>query len=229
MRTTPLALLLLMFCTLPWLPMTSNLAASAPPALPDKLLRDATLVLRRALDTPSAAIPASVMRRASGIAVFPAARIDGSMYYGMGVMSARGADPLRWTPPAILTFQGAIPIHLEATTVDFVIVAMTRRGLDYLTQDEMLPVLTRIHPGQLGQDGPEALDADLFGYMEFGDYFAGVSVENWTVVGMRSSNQQLYRHPYSTYDIVSGAGFFNPPQAARAWLDTLSSYFREMS
>jgi lipid-binding SYLF domain-containing protein len=229
MRTTRSTFIILLSCMLAWLLMTPHLAANTPPAAPDEILRDATLVLRRALDTPSAAIPASIMARARGAAVFPAARTDGGMYYGLGVMSARGADPLRWTPPAVLNFCGTIPIDLDAASVDFVLVPLTRRGLDYLTQNQLSPVPMRIYPGPLGQETHERLDADLVGYMQFGDYFAGVSVERWTVVGMGSMNRELYRRAYSTDDIVRGAGFFNPPPAARAWLDALADYFREMS
>ena len=228
MRTTHSAFIVLLLSTTAWLLTTPHLAANTPPAAPDELLRNATLVIRRALDTSSAAIPASIMARARGLAVFPAARTDGGMYYGLGVMSARGANPLRWTPPAVLNFRGAIPIDLDAASVDFVFVALTSRGLDYIT-DQMLPVPMRIHPGPLGQDTREQMAADVVGYLEFGDYFAGVSVENWTIVGMSSANQQLYGRPYSTDEMVRGAGFFNPPPASRAWLEALADYFHETS
>ena len=208
MRTKHFGLTLLLFCMTPWLSMTPDLAANTPPALPDELLRDATLVFRRALDTPSAAIPASIMMRARGIAVFPAARTDGGVYYGMGVMSAKGADPLHWTLPAFVAFRGTIPFALETDTADFIFVALTPRALDYLTQNQMLPVASRIYPGALDQETREKLDADLVGYMQFGEYFAGVSLETWTIVGMNARN---------------------PPPDARAWVNAIASYFREMS
>lgn len=59
MHTRLLALIILLSSTA-WLSMTPSLAANMPPPLPDELLRDATLVFRRALDTPSAAIPAQM-------------------------------------------------------------------------------------------------------------------------------------------------------------------------
>ena len=98
-----------------------------------------------------------------------------------------------------------------------------------MTGNQMLPLPMRIHPGPLGQDTREQLAADVVGYLEFGDYFAGVSVDNWTIVGMSSANQQLYGRPYSTDEIVRGAGFFNPPPASRSWLDALAGYFHETS
>ena len=46
---------------------------------------------------------------------------------------------------------------------------------------------------------------------------------------MRDSNAVLYGRPYSTDDIVRGAGFFHVPASARRWRETLARYFRKMS
>ncbi len=229
MRRTLTALILLLLGTPAWLSMTPHLAANTPLAAPDEILRNATLVLRRVLDTSSPAIPASVMMRARGIAVFPAARADGEMYYGLGVMSASGADRTRWSPPAVLNFRGTIPVDLDATNIDFFFVALTPRGLDYLTQNLKSPIKRPIYPGPIGQDTAERLDADLVWYIGFDNYFAGVSVDSWTIVDIRSMNSQLYRREYTADEIVRGAGFFNSPPSARAWLDALADYFRETS
>jgi lipid-binding SYLF domain-containing protein len=167
----------------------------------DEILRNATLVLRRTLDPPSAAIPAHVMTRARAIVVIPAARTDEDRYYGMGVISARGPGPGHWAPPSALSFQGAIPVNLDSANVDFILVALTPGGLDALTKGLALPGSLRVHPGPLDQGENEELDADVLGYMQFGDYFAGIPIENWTLVGMNSVNQA--------------------PSAAREWLDAL--------
>jgi lipid-binding SYLF domain-containing protein len=241
MLPKPIALMLLLLGTPLWLSTPPTAAAGRtplettaasdprPPSPADETIRDATLVFRHLVDTPSPAIPASIMMRARAIAVFPGASSDGGVYFGAGVMSVRDAFGSGWTVPAMLFFRGGIPARLEASSVDFVIVSLTRRGLNYLTQEEFLPLETRIHPGPLGHDAPEDLSADLVGYMRFGDYFAGVSIEDVLIVGTPSANQDLYGRPYSTSDIVIGAGFFNPPAAARDWRNTLAAYFRKMS
>jgi hypothetical protein len=46
---------------------------------------------------------------------------------------------------------------------------------------------------------------------------------------MTESNAVLYGRPYSTDDIVRGAGFFHTRGPARMWRDALAAYFREMS
>jgi len=225
-----LALAMLATSCLAWLSMTTPTSATSPTSLEDELLRSATLVFRRAVDTPAAAIPASVLMRARAIAVFPAAVKDGARYYGQGVLSARGARFDYWTPPAILAFEGAVPLELEADRLDFVIVAQTPRGLDYLTQDRFrLPVPQPIAPGALGRDTPVNINADLLAYMQFGGYFAGVTVDDWIIGEMKESNAQVYGRAYSTDEIVLGRGFFHLPSAARVWRDALADYFRDMS
>jgi lipid-binding SYLF domain-containing protein len=65
--------------------------------------------------------------------------------------------------------------------------------------------------------------------MQFGEYFAGVAIEDWEVSEQRSSNQALYGRPYSTEDILRGAGFFHLPKMARLWREAIADYFRAMS
>jgi lipid-binding SYLF domain-containing protein len=212
------------------LTISSSPAGISPIETEDDLLRGATIVFQRAVHERAAAIPMSVLLRARAIAVFPHAVKQEARYSAEGIMSARGATPNYWTPPAVLEFEGAIPLDLESRTVDFVLIAQTPRGLDYLIQDRYVsPVIIPIVPGALGHDTPVRIDADLLAYMHFGDYFAGVTVNDWTIAESKPGNERLYGRPYSTDDIIRGAGFFHLPPAARAWRNALLSCFRDMS
>jgi lipid-binding SYLF domain-containing protein len=162
--------------------MSSTASGISPAETEEDLLRSATFVFERAVDRRASAIPMSVLLRARGIAVFPHAAKLGTHYSGQGIMSARGAAPSYWTPPAVLELEGAIPLDLEHRSIDFVIVAQSARGLDSLIQDRFVsPVIIPMAPGALGDDAPVRIDADLVAYMQFGDYFAGVTVNEWTI------------------------------------------------
>ena len=216
--------------TLSWLSLASTSSATSPTSEEDELLRDATLVFQRAVDTLPAAIPPAIMMRARGIAVIPAALKDGPRYYGLGVFSAQGANPTYWTPPAVLAFEGAIPLDLEAEELDFVLVAQTPRGLDYLLRARFVsPVIHPIHPGPVGQNTRALMNADILAYMQFGDYFAGVTIEEWMITEVKTSNAWLYGRPYSTDEIVRGDGFFHLPPAALLWRQALTGYFSRLS
>ena len=122
------------------------------------------------------------------------------------------------------------PFDLDAVTIDFVFIAQSQRGLDLLVEARTTSVAARpMAAGDLGHDTLTRLNADLVAYMQFGHYFAGVAVDDWIVQEMKASNAALYGRPYSTDEIVRGAGFFHAPRAARIWREALTSYFREMS
>ena len=209
---------------------TATTSATSPITDEDDLLRAATTVFGRAVDSPVAAIPAAVLMRASAIAVIPAAARDGDRYHGKGVLSARGAWPDFWTPPAVIGFEGTVPFELETDTIDVIVIAQTRVGLDTFIEDDFVtPVGRPIVAGALGHNAPVRITADLLGYMHFDRYFAGVTIENWAVRELQEANAVLYGRPYSTDDILRGRGFFRLPPAARMWRDTIAGYFRGMS
>ena len=210
--------------------LSLTLTASATSAIPteDELLNDAVLVFSGAVNAQAAAIPAAVLMRATGIAVIPRAVKVGGRYRGKGFMSARGGRPDVWTPPAVISVEGGIPLNLEAAALDVVIVAQSRRGLDSLAQtryasDQSIPA------GALGHHSPPGMNADLLAYAQFGNYFAGVTIDRWVVMEMPEGNAALYGRRYSTDEIIRGAGFFHLPDAARRWREAFAACFREMS
>ena len=224
-------LLLLIFASIfAGLSPATTTSAPSPTSDEDELLRTATLVFTRAVATPAAAIPVSALMRATAIAAVPSAVKDGRRYYGQGVVSARGARIDYWTPPAVIAFECDIPLDLESPSVDFIVIAQTRRGLDYLIQGRIPGIGPySMVAGALGHNAPVRIDADLLAYIQFDNYFAGVTIDEWVVDDMTASNAALYGRPYSTDDIVRGAGFFHLPSSARMWRDALAGYFREMS
>jgi lipid-binding SYLF domain-containing protein len=225
--TLPLLIFASLFSALS--PATTT-SAPSPTSDEDELLRTATLVFTRAVATPAAAVPVSVLMRATAIAAVPSAVKDGRRYYGQGVVSARGARVDYWTPPAVIAFEGDIPLDLESRAVDFVVIAQTRRGLDGLIQGRVPGIGPySMAAGALGRNALVRTDADLLAYIQFDTYFAGVTIDEWVVDDMTASNAALYGRPYSTDDIVRGAGFFHVPSSARMWRDALAGYFREMS
>lgn len=212
------------------LSLAATIPATSPASNEDELLRNATLVFEHAVEPPAAAIPASVLSRATAIAVIPAAVRDGERLYGNGVVSARGGRVDGWTPPAVIAFEGAIRLGLETGTADLILVAQTQRGLDYFLQGRAQGTTTEvIAAGPLGHDTAVRTKADLFAYMKFGQYFAGITIEDSALHDVTASNAVLYGRAYSTDDIVRGAGFFHNRGAIRLWRDALAAYFREMS
>ena len=58
-------------------------------------------------------------------------------------------------PPAVIAFEGAIPLNLETGAADFILLAQTQRGLDYFSQGRVGNTATHsIVAGPLGHDTP---------------------------------------------------------------------------
>ena len=212
------------------LSLAATPSANSPTSREDELLRNATLVFEHVVETPAAAIPTAVLMRAAAIAVIPAATQDGIRFHGDGVVSARGGRADDWTPPAVIAFEGAIPLHLETGNADFILVAETQRGLDYFLQGRVRNASTlSIVAGPLGHDTPVRINADLVAYLKIGNHLAGVTIADCVIQEIRESNAVLYGRPYSTDDIFRGAGFFHIKGPIRMWREALAAYFREMS
>jgi lipid-binding SYLF domain-containing protein len=210
-----------------WLSMPSAPVAESP-SPETELISNATLILQRAVDVPSAAIPASVMFRAKAVAVFPGAITDGAAYCGPGIVSARDDSSFEWTAPAGVTLQGSIPPRLDVDALDFVLVALTPGGVARLSgraTGSLGPYA--VAQGPLEQNAGAVIDADLVGYMQFGDFFGGVMVSDFTINEMKGANARIYGHPYGTADVFRGG--FTVPVFAQAWRNALSRYFGEMS
>jgi lipid-binding SYLF domain-containing protein len=229
MRPRTTHLILTINSILVGLSLAATTSATSPTSHEDELLRNATLVFEHAVETPAAAIPAAALMQATAIAVIPAAVKDGTRFYGNGVVSARGARADYWTPPAVFAFEGAIPLDLETGTADLILVAQTQRGLDYFLQGGLRSTVTAIAAGPLGHSTPMRINADLLAYMKIGNYLAGVTIDDWVLHDMTASNAVLYGRPYSTDDIVRGAGLFHIMGPIRKWRDALAACVREMS
>ena len=229
MRRPILPAILALSCGSLWLSMPPTSAAGAsPPSPEDALLSSATRVFLRAVDTPSAAIPAAVLQRARAIAVIPTARNDGPFNAGTGVVSARERDAQQWSAPAVINYDGRIVPTLDVDTIDLIFVAVTSRGLRYLSEEEVsLGEPNAIPPGPLGQDAQIDINVDILAYMQFGDFFAGVTVEQWAICAAPYANERLYGKPLNTRAVFRGG--FRAPTLAQAWRDVLAGFYKETS
>jgi lipid-binding SYLF domain-containing protein len=228
MRQPLLALVAALTGALLWLSIPSTLAQTAESPQVE-LIHNATLVFRRTVDAPAAAIPAALLQQAKAIAIFPRITVDEEgARGGPGIVSARGRGSRGWSAPAVVTFRGGIEPQFDLGPADFVFVALTQRGLRYLSQGEAtLAEPNCISPGPVGQDTRVSMDADILAYIQFGSYFAGVTVGGWSLREAKDANASLYGKPYSTADVLQGG--FTVPAPAQEWRDAIASYFKEMS
>src|SRR5688500_16886311 len=221
MRPRITHLILTITSILAGLSLAATTSATSPTPNEDELLRNATLVFEHAVGTPAAAIPAAVLMRATAIAVIPIAVNEGHRFHGDGVVSAMRGRADDWTPPAVIAFEGAIPLDLETGAADFILVAQTQRGLDYFLQGRVGNTMHSIVAGPLDHDTPLPINAHLHAYIKLRNYLLVVTVNDWVLQDMPASNAPLYGRAYSTYDSVRGARFFHITGSIRMWRNAL--------
>jgi len=212
--------------------LAASSIAWVPHLFEEQLISRATAALVRVLDAPAPAIPQSVLERTRAIVVVPGGSVRPSFSAGTstmtGVLSARGASLDHWSPPAIVELNGTIAPTLDVNDLDVIVIAQTGRGLNALMTDAAwLPGSVVIASGPVNED--EHTAADLVAYVRFGNYFAGVTIEDWTIKSVTEANAALYGKGYSTEAVVRGFGFFQVRPAARAWRETLAELFGRTS
>jgi lipid-binding SYLF domain-containing protein len=209
-----------------WLSMSP--ASAASPSSEDTLISGATQVFRRLAETPSTAMPAVVMRHAKAIAVIPGALQFGNTVSGTGIVSARGRDSLDWSLPAAIEFQGKLNPPLDVDSPDLILVALTARGVQLLSEgDRMESALGTLSRGPL-EDADFDSTADVVAYVQFGDFFAGMAIDDSSICDAPIVNTRLYGMAYSVRDVFHLAGI-GASQAVEEWRAALSSYFRQTS
>src|SRR5262245_40973863 len=122
--------------------LVSAAAASAGYAQADQAerLRSSTTVLTEIMGTPDKAIPASVLQKAEGIAVFPGTIKGGFVLgaeRGKGVISVRDRAKNTWSLPGFMTLTGgSIGAQIGGQAVDIILIVMDRKGLENLLSNQ---------------------------------------------------------------------------------------------
>jgi lipid-binding SYLF domain-containing protein len=196
-----------------------------------KRQRDAAVVLDEIMAAADKAIPASVLEKAVGIAVFPGLLKGGlgvGAQHGRGVLSARDKKG-GWSNPAFLTINGgSIGLQIGLQSTDLVLVVNNRRGLEQMVKNQFkIGADVAAAAGPVGRDAGAATDiqmrAQILTYSRTRGLFAGVTLNGSTINQDKDANERFYGKPLTTSEIVfDGMGTAN--EAVNAWKATLVKY-----
>jgi lipid-binding SYLF domain-containing protein len=196
-----------------------------------KRVADATTVFGEIMGASDKAIPAAILDKAEGIAVFPSTIKAGLVVGGQrgrGILSVRGQSGT-WSAPAFLTLTGgSFGLQIGAQAADLVLVIMNRRGMENLVRNQWkVGADAGVAAGPVGRDAQASTDiqmrAQILSYSRARGVFAGVTINGSTIRQDRDANQRFYGKPYETKQIVferlGGA-----PEPVAAWRETLDKY-----
>lgn len=200
-----------------------------------KRASDAAAAFAEIVSSAQPSIPAAILEKAEGIAVFPeqpritrrrgqgpntlrtARMLD---VRGRGILSVRG-DAGKWSAPAFLQLAGgSFPID-----GDVVLVMMTRSGVESVMRHRFEVDEAAVAPGPLAGNAQAQTEAqqraEIFAYSRSRGSLTGISLNGTTVQPDVHANQRFYGRVLTTSTAVTQA---TAPDAVVAWRTALEKH-----
>jgi lipid-binding SYLF domain-containing protein len=165
------------------------------------------------LSKPEEKLPASLLSKCEGIAIFPGVI---KAAYGIGGQYGRGLVVLKsgangWTSPVFVSLiGGSVGWQIGVEKADIILVFRTRKGIDNIVAGKLtLGAGASISAGPLGRSAEAAtdlsLEAEILSYSKSKGLFAGISLKGATIQVDRDANSAFYgRGDVTPQEIFSG-------------------------
>jgi lipid-binding SYLF domain-containing protein len=206
-------------------------ADDSPNSAEASRVRESVVVLDEVMSAPDSAIPASIIKKAEGIAVFPSTLKGGFIFGGMrgrGILSARTASG--WSPPTFMTLTGgSFGLQIGGQAADIVLVIMNRRGLEQFVRNQFkFGADASAAAGPVGRDAQATTDlqlrAQILSYSRARGLFAGVTINGSTVRADRDAIERFYGKSLESVDIVLDGVEVEAPTPVPEWIQALSTH-----
>ena len=197
-----------------------------------RLVEESGRVLDEVQKMPDQGIPDDLLRKCSGVAVFPSTISAGLVIggqYGQGIIMARGEKTGNWSSPAIFTIAGgSLGWQIGGQATDIVLLIMNRRSIDGILQAKFkLGADASVSAGPVGRNAEAATDVQLKGgilsYSRSRGLFAGIKLEGAVVTQHWDGDKALYGKNFSAEEII----LYNKapmPKSASGILGVLNKY-----
>ena len=183
--------------------------ATAPAATEQEVVNQSARILRNFRTMPETEIPATVLRRAKGLAILTVVKIGFGLSGkgGQGVVVARTADG--WSDPSFIGTGGAgWGLQIGAQITEFVFVLNTNDAVRAFSRDGNVTIGADVSAaaGPVGRDLQAGLTprAAIYTYSRSKGLFAGVSLEGAIIATQKTANTRYYGRPVPAADILAG-------------------------
>jgi len=200
---------------------------SAAPAAMQEDVDQALAILERFEAIPETAIPPAVMRDAQGVAIFTITKAGFvvSGRGGTGVVLARTEKG--WSPPSAIGTGGlGVGFQAGVQVSEHVIILNTPEAVKAFTQGSNFTLGANLSAavGPVGRSAEAAVTpyAAVYTYSRSQGIFAGISLEGAVLATRYEANEEYYKKPVYTADILEGK--VAPPPGAQKLLDALAKY-----
>lgn len=248
-RTSALAVMLLLLATLGWSQQTDQTSTDAKKDQKDtktakfdthgsqneseivKRLNNSASVLDEIMGTPDKGIPSKILGDAKCIIVIPsmvniAVGVGGR--HGKGVATCRTTNRNGWSGPAPITITGgSFGLQLGGQAIDLVMLVMNQKGTDHLLSSKFK--IGAEASGAAGPVGRQAaadtdwkMKAEVLTYSRARGLFAGIDLNGAAIKQDRDETQVLYGKMSPFQTILSGK--VRPPDGSKTFLAAVRKY-----
>lgn len=197
-------------------------------------LKDSAEIFSEIMATPDRGIPQDLLAKAQCVVVIPGLKKGAFVVgaeYGRGVAECRRPDRSGWSAPASIRVEGgSVGFQIGGTSTDVVMLVMSQRGMDKLTQDKFtLGADAAVAAGPVGRNAQAATDlqlhAEILAWSRSRGAFAGISLSGATLRPDDKRNEELYGHKMSNREVLtSNMPIPEPARPLIAELDRYSPY-----
>jgi len=231
-RKTPLLATVAFFLIAPALPGRAPDRQAPSPGV--ERIEKAIEALQELIELPEnkEGLPASLLQKCRGIAIFPgvikaAYGIGGQ--YGRGIVLIKN-DQGEWSDPAFVSLiGGSIGWQIGVQKSDIILVFKTAKSVENIAGGKItLGADMSIAAGPVGRhaeaDTDLDMEAEIYSYSKSKGLFAGISLKGASIQADREANGAFYgRSDISAYDILYGRGV-QPPSIVEDLKKTLRRY-----
>ena len=208
--------------------------AEKTPAATDETskVEAATAVLNEVMNIPEAGIPATLLKNANGVAVFPGvmkAAIGIGAQYGEGVLVVKTGEG-GWSDPSFASLMGgSIGGQVGAESKDLILVFKNQKSIEAISRGKFtLGVDASIAAGPVGRTAEAGTDtqlsAEIYSYSRSRGLFAGVALEGASLQIDHEANVAFYNRPDITPSMIFAGKGLIAPKVAEKFMCTLASY-----
>jgi len=201
-----------------------------------KRVGEASTVFDEIMAADDKTIPAAILGKATGIAIFPSTIQAGLVVGGIrgrGIISSRSSvqGNSGWSSPAFLTLTGGtFGLQIGGQAADIVLVINGQRGLENLVSNQWkIGADAGIAAGPVGRNAQAATDiqlrAQILSYSRARGLFAGVTINGSTIRQDVDANQRFYGSRLTTRQIVF-EGKAGAPDPVGEWRAALTKYVK---
>jgi len=194
-------------------------------------LKDSAEIFSEIMATPDRGIPQDLLSKAQCVVIVPSLKKGAFVVgaeYGRGVAECRRPDRSGWSAPASMRVEGgSVGFQIGGTSTDVVMLVMSQRGMDKLTQDKFtLGADAAVAAGPVGRNAQAATDlqlhAEILAWSRSRGAFAGISLSGATLRPDDKRNEELYGHKMSNREILTSNMAI--PESARPLIAELDKY-----